>query len=64
MDCGKLTRIDEERNPTDNDEETRRKVISDNVEGDFSRQDHFETGHGVIHPNGHIVGLIGSANEM
>ena len=50
--------VDEEADPGDDDKQSRREVVGDYVEAHLAGEDDLEAGGAVVHPDGHVVGVL------
>ena len=50
--------VDEEADPGDDDKEAGGEVVGDDVEAHLAREDDLEAGGAVVHPDGHVVGVL------
>ena len=50
--------VDQEADPGDDDEQSRREVVGDDVEAHLAGEDDLEAGGAVVHPDGHVVGVL------
>ena len=50
--------VDQEADPGDDDEQSRREVVGDDVEAHLAREDDLEASSAVVHPDGHVMGVL------
>jgi len=50
--------VDEEADPGDDDKQSRGEVVGNDVEAHLAREDDLEAGGAIVHPNGHVVGVL------
>ena len=50
--------VDQEADPRDDDEQSRWEVVGDDVEAHLAREDDLKAGRAVVHPDGHVVGVL------
>ena len=50
--------VDQKADPGDDNKQSRREVVGDDVEAHLAGEDDLEAGGAVVHPDGHVVGVL------
>ena len=52
-------RVNEEGDPANDNEQAWGKIVGYNIEGGLAGEDELEAGHGVVHVEGGVAGVLG-----